>query len=357
LLGKIRQNQPLSRPEVEELKRYEMTRAQTKKPVPQAGVSVPGRRKRVSLAEVTALGLNSDSLTEAAAEFSGPGDLQALIAKRPKVKAAWERGRMLQTVRIQAATTATVSQAAKELNMTGLELRAVLDTDREVADLWHQERRRLRAALNEAMVALARAGKANAIRYVENFLREERAAAGFDYEHVPIAVMVDITGRTRQTLHTWYREGGLPRNPDCTFNLADFLRWFEASVASRTKTEPPPVDEMRQIKIKRQQAEFHLFQGKLLERSAVENGMVTRMQTFLAAIENLLPAAAAACAQAQGDIEQIEEQLRSFCQRLRRHLCELPSELCLPKETADAFRDILGRMEPPEPSADETGES
>ena len=67
--------------------------------------SAPKRRHRVSLAEVKALGLNSDSLTEAAAQFSGPGELETLITKRSKVKAAWERGRMLRTIRALAATT------------------------------------------------------------------------------------------------------------------------------------------------------------------------------------------------------------------------------------------------------------
>lgn len=357
LLGKVQQNQPLSRAEVEELKRYEMTRpSPNKQPLqPQPAPDGTGR-KTVSLAEVRMLGLNSDSLTEAAAAFSGPGDLQGLIEKRPKVRAAWERGRLLRIIRGQASITVTVSQAAKELDMTGKELRELLDTDREAADLWSEQRRLLRAELNAAMVAQAKEGRPNAVRYVENFLRSEQSVAGFDYEHVPIAVMVEITGRARQTIHNWYRDGGLPRNPDGTYNLVEFLKWFATSIATRSKTAAPSDDGWRQAKTEGEWIKIREKMGTLMDRTVVENGMVTRMQTFLAAIENLLPATATACARAEGDLDAVEAHLRSFCDRLRASLCELPAELCLPRETAEAFRDFLGRLEPAEEAEEEVEE-
>jgi hypothetical protein len=110
--------------------------------------------------------------------------------------------------------------------MTGMEFRALLDGDEEIRDVWDQQRRRLRMDMAEAMVIQAKKGKPNAVRYVANFLRSEQPPVRFDHQHVPISLMVEITGKTRQTLHLWTRKHGCPRNADATYNLAEFFQWY-----------------------------------------------------------------------------------------------------------------------------------
>jgi len=39
--------------------------------------------------------------------------------------------------------------------------------------------------------------------------------------------LTEITGKSRQTIYEWGRRFNLPRNADGTFNLKDFIKWFE----------------------------------------------------------------------------------------------------------------------------------
>jgi len=164
LVEQVAQGKVLSPAQVRELADYEQ---RVPEPVPPSPPRAAKQGTKVSLAEVKALGLTCDSLTEAAAAFSGPGDLEALIDQRKDVRKAWERGRLLRGVRQLARTTVTVSQAGKELGISGSEFRKMLDTDAEVGDQWDQQRRRLRVKMAEAMVAQAEEGRPNALRHVE----------------------------------------------------------------------------------------------------------------------------------------------------------------------------------------------
>ena len=152
--------------------------------------------------------------------------LVVILQNHPHLHAAWKRGRLLRKVKELAATTISVPQAAKELGMAGMDFRALLDGDEEIRDVWDQQRRRLRRDMAEAMVIQAKKGKSNAVRYVANFLQSEQSPAGFDHQHVPISVMVEITGKTRHTLLLWTRKRGCPRNADATYNLTEFFPWY-----------------------------------------------------------------------------------------------------------------------------------
>mgnify|MGYP000431854583 CR=1 FL=1 len=85
----------------------------------------------------------------------------------------------------------------------------------------------------QAMVIQAKQGKSTAVRYVENFLRSEQAPVGFDYRHVPMPVLVEIIGKTRQTLYAWTCNHGCPRNADTTYDLIEFFQWYSGWQQSR----------------------------------------------------------------------------------------------------------------------------
>jgi len=172
--------------------------------------------------------------------------LRTSLERRPDVQTAWDRGRLLRKVRDLAAVTVTVWQAAKELGMDGPAFRQLLDTDAEVAAVWDQARRRLRRTAAEAVIRNAERGSRSAGRYVENFLRSEQKGPGmsFDFERVPIEIMTSILGKTRQTLWSWTRDSGCPRNPDCTYNVAEVFRWIQ----SRTALKQPSVAVADQVR-------------------------------------------------------------------------------------------------------------
>jgi hypothetical protein len=105
---------------------------------------------------------------------------------------------------------------------------ALMDSNEEIRDVWDQQRRRLRMDMAQAMVIQAKQGQPKAVRYVENFLRSEQAPVGFDYRHVPMPVMAEITGKARQTLYAWTCNHGCPRNADTTYDLIEFFQWYSA---------------------------------------------------------------------------------------------------------------------------------
>lgn len=172
--------------------------------------------------------------------------LRAVLEADPTVQAAWDRGRFLRRVKDLAGVAITVSQAGRELEMDGPAFRRLLDTDAEVAAVWDQERRRLRRTAAEAVIRNAERGSKSAARYVENFLRAEQTGPGaiFDYQRVSVNVMIEITGKSRQTLYNWTRDCGCPRNPDCTYNVAEVFRWIQA----RAVLKRPSVDVAAQVR-------------------------------------------------------------------------------------------------------------
>jgi hypothetical protein len=174
--------------------------------------------------------LTSTAVERACFECSTFGQAAAqlvvILKDHPPLHAACKRGRLLRKFKDLAATTVSVTQAAKELGMTGMELRALLDSDEEIRDVWDQQRRRLRMDMVQAMVIQAKQGQPKAVRYVENFLRSEQAPVGFDYRHVPMPVLAEIIGKTRQTLYAWTCNHGCPRNADTTYDLVEFFQWF-----------------------------------------------------------------------------------------------------------------------------------
>lgn len=145
--------------------------------------------------------------------------------ENPSLQTA-DREQFLERLRIEAHTTATVSQAAAHLGMAGQTLRDLLDTDTEARGIWELERSRLRRDLADALVQRVKEGERTACRAAERFLRSEETEVGFDYRHVPMETMVSITGVTRQMIDRWTKTGGLPRNADGTFNLSEFIPWF-----------------------------------------------------------------------------------------------------------------------------------
>jgi AraC-like DNA-binding protein len=295
LLGKVKENKALTRAELVELKRYERKaaagiiakakmpakpRAEKKKPkgAPPPG---PGRKKAkktkkkrkarppVDVAEIRRLGIDCEKLADADAAITTRMSMVDLFKKYPELKDAWERGRFLRNLRILARTRATISEAAERLGFaSGRALRAVLDEDMEVADLWKQTNLAVSLELRMAVMDAAREGKADAIRAVESMLPSEKEQAGADLTRITINQLVGITGRTRRTIHDWYSKLGMPRNVDKTFDLSIFFAWFEDFLRDKSGKEEIP-DTYRAMKVEKLKAELARHRNETLDRKAV----------------------------------------------------------------------------------------
>ncbi len=167
----------------------------------------------------------------------------------------------------------TYAQAAEHLGIEAAALRASLEHRPDVQTAWDRGRflRKVRDLAAVTVIRNAERGSRSAGRYVENFLRSEQKGPGmsFDFERVPIEIMTLILGKTRQTLWSWTRDSGCPRNPDCTYNVAEVFQWLQSRRALKQPAEEVTAQVRRAVR-----AELKPLVTALATTSAVvqENG-------------------------------------------------------------------------------------
>jgi hypothetical protein len=298
LLGKVKENKPLTRPELIELKRYERQaaakiiakaklpakpRAEKKKPkgAPPAGHGKKKAKKKkktkkkkarspIDKAEILRLGLECETRADATAAIRTCKSLTGLFRKYPELKPAWDRGRFMRFLRSLAKTTISISDAAKNLGFeNGRALKAMFEDDEEIGELWNETRLKVKIDFDEAMFEEAKGGNAAAIKAVQqNFLLDEKEYSGADLTRLTINQLVEVTGRVRQTIHEWFTKYELPRNADKTFNLSVFLPWFEDFLLDKSGEEKV-LDPYRAMKIEKLKAELARHRNETLDRKAV----------------------------------------------------------------------------------------
>ena len=359
LLGKVKDNKPLTRAELAELKRYErkaaaniiakarMPRHPAKKKKPKrAPPAGPGKKKAkktrkkrkarppIDKAEVRRLGLESENLTAADAAIKTRMSLAYLLKKYPELRDAWDRGRFLRNLRGLAGTSATIPEAAERLEFASArDLQLVMDEDMEVADLWKQTRLAVTLELKAAVMDAAKEGKADAIRAVEEMLKDEKETTGADLTRITINQLVEITGRTRQTVHDWFSKLGMPRNVDKTFNLSIFLPWFEDFLLGKTgKAEVREVilDPYREMKVEKLRAELARHRNETLDRNAVIIQLVAWAQHLVSYCDRHNDEISRLCVGQPR--ERVKEIHRRFFQDLHAAIARVPKELHLPDD-------------------------
>jgi hypothetical protein len=363
LLGKVKENKALTRAELAELKRYERkaaakiianarmpstkrsTKSSTKRSTKQSKKKTKKKRKArppIEKVEVRRLGLESENLTAADAAIMTRMSMADLFKKYPELRDAWERGRFLRNLRDLASSLATIPEAAKKLGFASArDLRAVLDEDMEVADLWNQTRLAVTLELKAAVMDAAREGKADAIRAVEDMLKDEKETTGADLTRITINQLVEITGRTRQTVHDWFTKLGMPRNVDKTFNLSIFLPWFEDFLLGKTgKAEVPEIimDPYRAMKVEKLRAELARHRNETLDRNAVIIQLVAWAQHLVSYCDRHNDELSRLCVGQPR--ERVKEIHRQFFQDLHAAIARVPKVLRLSDDKAkelDAF--------------------
>lgn len=267
--------------------------------------------------------------------------LAELVIEKPRIRQAWERGRFLRRLRDLAATPVTVSEAARKLELpNGHILREMLDSDPEVGDLWYQTRLEVFVEAKTALVTAAKAGNQAAIRAVETLLRdEERQASSCDLDHISTEQLCLISGKTRQTVHEWLKKG-LPRNGDKTFNLADFVPWFEHHVEQRggAGSVTAKLNPFQQKKVQLMEIELARQKGELLDRNQVLAGIAVRYQRMLSARTKIDDLAVRCHGKA---LEDVREQLEEFFEEMVRLQADDFDELRLPPAAEERFVECL----------------
>jgi len=374
LLQKVRGNKTLSAMELRELKGLEEAMAK-KRPKPETPTTKPaaiikkktakkkvasrrktkkGRRKRspVSGRVVRKLGLECGSITEADAKLAERGvkaGLAGLMEQFGYLSDAWERGVFLGQIQQLAMTAATIPEAEASLEMGTGELKTLLDEDTEVADIWNRARLSVTIEIKQAIVKQAKEGKPSAIKQIEMLLRQEIGRPRADLHHLTIGQMVELTGKTRQTIHDWVTKHGLGRNADKTFDLKVFVQWLEEFAVKKLNCSPgrfagAETDPFKAAKTERMQLELEKQRGNLLVRDQVIAGQMARQQTLVNTLDRKASDLAMLC---QGQAaEEITKVLEGFFADLRREQCQVPEQLRLPAAVAKKFRKLLMELRP-----------
>jgi hypothetical protein len=332
------------------IKSVSKTKKKAKKKSAKRKKKKPAKRMSGALSEAHAqrLGFTCDDLAAADAELKGAYNLAKYFVHHPRIAKAFERGQFLRNLKGLAAVVMTVSEAAHKLGLgSGEELRQILDSDPESADIWSQTRLDTILAAREALLAAAKEGNQTAIRAVENYLREEKQAAtaglSMDLMHLSQKQLYELVGTTKVTLLEWEKKHGLPRNSDKTYDLRVFLDWYGKFCQRKGAVKIEPADKLRDLKAAKMQVELAERKGQLLPREDVVAGLVARVQAMVSAFSYKRRELASMC---HGQtVEGIEDILGRFFEELQRKQLELPEVLELP-EAAEAklleCMEILG---------------
>ncbi len=356
LLEKVQGGRTLKKSELAELVDYEKMAKKkkiTKKKVVKKKVSrkkqTKGRRIKQPTAEaVKPVGKQTDNFAEADDRAGLTRPLADILAKNKKLTAAWERGRFLRDLGELAATAVTINEAEGSLQLEAGSLKPILADDREAADIWNSARLETTIDIKKALVDQAKSGKPMAARQIENILRREIARPRADFHHLPIELMVELTGKTRQTIHAWYSKHGLQRNSDKTFDLTVFLNWFEdftlkkagRAAAPQTAFDTNPLAAKKAEKL---EMDIAAQKGQLLPRSAVIAGLLARHQAMINAMARKSGPLAMSC---HGQTtEKIAGLLEKFFDEAKRDQCQVPDELGLDDKAQKKFIELMEMIE------------
>jgi len=266
--------------------------------------------------------------------------LNEIFMKNPHLKIAWERGRFLHNLAACSAKGTTVADAEHDMNMPAGELEKILAADFEAADVWNQSLAKALNFLRGKMLEKVEDASVPALKMMYQMLRRQIVTAAIDYTHITTQQLIEITGKTRTTVHDWVMNKGCPRNSDKTFNLKTFLDWFENfTVGKVTPATEKSKNPLSNIKAARQELEFKKEIGELLTRTEVVAGFAARAQL----LKNLHDKRVDQLPQIM--VNQPEGRLMDILagsfEEIRTEFISLPLDLKLDEEEIRIFREFL----------------
>ena len=158
--------------------------------------------------------------------------------------------------------------------------------------------------------------------------------------------MVEITGKSRQTVHAWHAEYGLGRNSDGTFDLRVFIPWFAEFTLKKANRGSKAVDHdpFKAAKTERLEMDLQKQKGRLLDRDMVMAGQLARQQLLVNALGQRAEQLATIC---HGQPpEKIIQILNESFADIRRQQCQIPEQLRLGPEAVKSFIKLLESLKP-----------
>lgn len=250
LLEKVRNNQPLTAPQLRELKDYEESmraKKTTEKPVkkrpPEAGIEVLCAMAGIEAAEDTEkkekTGFKGNGLCALAGRLGmAEGDLAALVKKNPKRAAL-----LCRLAALAAAPAISAEQAADRLGFAPEAFEKLLKKDPQAGRIWRHVRIDEIVAAGNRLKQLAADGNTAAARKILEALQENLAGTG-DPSAMPTKEFAALIGETYARVIYWQDRLGMPTNGDRTVNLKAALDWWRRHLIREHSFDPGRVKQI-----------------------------------------------------------------------------------------------------------------
>ncbi len=303
--------------------------------------------------DLRAAGLGCESI-EAAAEKLGVADLPALLAAKPKLAAAWERGRFLRQVRTVGLKGIVAEEADRffEPALTRGELLERLKHDKVLHDVWTSAALEAKLAVREGLIQRARRGEADAkvMELYERLLVESPARAeSLDWENLTTTQLEQATGIHRNQWRRWEEKNGCPRRPNRRYSLPAVIAWLRVYEDTGGVKLERGMDPLRAAKVEEKELDLAERRHQLLDREQVIVGIVMRYQRLAQARQR----AGDLALQLQGqDVDHTEQLLGDFLDSLCCQQIEDFAELHLAAPALSLFAKLLETLNG---TADERG--
>lgn len=309
LLKKVRANQPLTGTELKELKCYEvMTKNETK--------------------------------------TSAPPEEKALMKIKKPTAAALRRG-LLESLGKLAAAAVTLDEAENVLGMEVGALKKMFAADAAAKSVWQKARIDTLVAVKTQLLNQTKDGKPVAARHIERMLMYELKEGTVDWMRLTTNQLSEAFGVTRQTIHTWFTKHGCPRNADGTYALGAMIQWFERFTLEKASpggmSAASAMSEFQTIKTERLRMELAEKSGKLLDRTQVVAGLLSRIQYLKQTCDRKLMELTMQCDKQPP--EAIAGVLKKFFDDLCRGFSQIPEQLRLPEAAAAKLEEVMGIIE------------
>ncbi len=284
------------------------------------------------------------SVAEAAAAIAvTAAQLTGVLASRPKVAQAWERGRLVYNVGQLARTGSSYEEAETYLKMAAGEFEALVARDPELRDTWRQARVAAAQAVAVTMYKNAQEGGVQAAKsMLERLSRDAGGAREVNFLALSVNDASKAFGMSRQTLHAWKTKGA-PANTDGSFHLPALVKWrinqvmLDAGPAAGGESET--AGGYRKMKTKLLEVQYNKELGELLDRRSVIAGLVNRVRHQTSVMDADTKALAA---EMEGkSVQQVAGILTKRFAGYRKAMANVPDELQLPPDARERLVRLL----------------
>lgn len=302
------------------------------------------------MADCRRLGYDYDTIAEADNDSGVKSNLFGYLAKHPKLREAYDRGRLLKAL-VKTAPNSLIHEAAVHLKNLGFiqfkggqDLRDFLDKDAEANELWESSRVNAAIQNRENLRNAAGQGNVKAIELLDKWLVDRQKETGeqsVSFNRIGVNQMAELFGVTRITIYEWRTQKGLPANVDGSFDLHTAISWFEdftLKKSVRGNSPVSPVNPLQQVKTERQKLLLEQERGEMIERSAVIGFQVSMMQNIVNAFNAITDLANRVFGQPR---EEIVSMLESFRDDVTAKLQHVPAELKLPPKAMEKMAELF----------------